>query len=105
MGKSRQFDLYAEYWNNYAARATAHKNEGGLVIKSVLNKLLRRKQSQDLSFQLSQLLKDIQAHQASIDIFQADMEITTQHMEQVLQPDKFISAEWKDGSLHVKHHY
>jgi hypothetical protein len=81
------------------------RTKGGLVIKSVLNKLLRRKQSQDLSFQLSQLLKDIQAHQASIDIFQADMEITTQHMEQVLQPDKFISAEWKDGSLHVKHHY
>lgn len=105
MGKSRQFDLCAEHWNNYAARATAHKNEGGLVIKSVLNKLFGRKQSQDLSFQLSQLLRDIQAHQASIDIFQADMEITTQHLEQVLQSDNFISAEWRDGSLHVKHHY
>ncbi|WP_337225107.1 hypothetical protein [Proteus terrae] len=47
----------------------------------------------------------MRTYQADIERLHADIEASASHFEHILEPNNFISAEWINGNLHVKHRH
>ncbi|TQQ02082.1 hypothetical protein FLL78_13960 [Vibrio cholerae] len=75
------------------------------MIISIFRKIFRRKPTPDLYSQLSSLVDEMRTYQADIERFHADIEASASHFEHILEPNNFISAEWVNGNLHVKHRH
>ncbi|AZG97085.1 hypothetical protein CE52_13650 [Salmonella enterica subsp. enterica serovar Derby] len=75
------------------------------MITSIFRKIFRREPKPDLYSQLSNLVAEIRNYQAEIERFHADIEASASHFEHITEPNNFISAEWVNGNLHVKHRH
>lgn len=75
------------------------------MINSIFSKFFKREPKPDLYSQLSTLVTEMRTYQADIERFHADIEASASHFEHILEPNNFISAEWINGNLHVKHRH
>lgn len=75
------------------------------MINSIFRKIFRREPKPDLYSQLSNLVAEMRIYQAEIERFHADIEASASHFEHIIEPNNFISAEWVNGNLHVKHRH
>lgn len=75
------------------------------MINSIFRKIFRREPKPDLYSQLSNLVAEMRMYQAEIERFHADIEASASHFEHIIEPNNFISAEWVNGNLHVKHRH
>ena len=75
------------------------------MIISIFRKIFRRDPTPVLYSQLSSLVDEMRTYQADIERFHADIEASASHFEHILEPNNFISAEWVNGNLHVKHRH
>lgn len=75
------------------------------MINSIFRKIFRREPKPELYSQLSNLVAEMRTYQAQIERFHADIEASASHFEHILEPNNFISAEWVNGNLHVKHRH
>jgi len=75
------------------------------MIVSIFRKIFRREPKPDLYSQLSNLVTEMRTYQAENERFHADIEASASHFEHIIEPNNFISAEWVNGNLHVKHRH
>lgn len=75
------------------------------MIISIFRKIFRREPKPDLYSQLSNLVTEMRSYQADIERFHSDIEVSASHFEHILEANNFISAEWINGNLHVKHRH
>ncbi|TVL52126.1 hypothetical protein AYI98_04840 [Shewanella algae] len=75
------------------------------MIISIFRKIFRREPTPDLYSQLSSLVDEMRTYQADIERLHADIDASASHFEHILEPNNFISAEWINGNLHVKHRH
>ncbi|EGR2438193.1 hypothetical protein DYC75_13595 [Vibrio cholerae] len=75
------------------------------MILSIFRNIFRREPKPDLYSQLSNLVTEMRSYQAEIERLHADIEASASHFEHIIEPNNFISAEWVNGNLHVKHRH
>ncbi|EGQ8098824.1 TPA: hypothetical protein NGT43_002560 [Vibrio parahaemolyticus] len=75
------------------------------MITGIFKKLFREDSASDLRHQLSSLVTEMESYQAEFERFHVDIAVSASHFEHILESNNFISAEWVNGNLHIKHHY
>ncbi|EGQ8262030.1 TPA: hypothetical protein ACN973_002642 [Vibrio parahaemolyticus] len=75
------------------------------MITGIFKKLFREDSASDFRHQLSSLVTEMESYQAEFERFHVDIAVSASHFEHVLESNNFISAEWVNGNLHIKHRY